>query len=99
MGRTQFLSSRTPLKASLDNSFKSLKNSRTNDKRNNTEISTKQMPSEVRKVERSETEANEHGRRCAKAQLLQNTDVMNHELINKLRRDKRREIALTWIRI
>lgn len=55
------------------------------------------MPSEVRKVERSETEANEHGRRCAKAQLLQKTDVIKHELINKLTRDERRGMSLTWI--
>jgi hypothetical protein len=87
------------LKASLDKGFKPLKNSRTNDKRNKTTKPIKEMPSEVRKVERSETEANEHGRRCAKAQLLQKTDVMNHELINKSTRDERRGMSLTWIRI
>ncbi len=87
------------LKASKYGASETLKNSRTNDKRNNTTKPIKEMPSEIRKVERSETEANEHGRRCAKAQLLQKTDVMNHELINKLRRDERRGIALTWIRI
>jgi len=65
MDRNQFLSSRTPLKTSLENRFKPLKNSRTNDKRNKRRTLIEEMTCEVRKVERSETEAKEHGRRCA----------------------------------